>query len=410
MFTFSELQGEVKRGAIRDKASTEFDTTVKNAINRAINRIAKESRWRPLRKESSITTVASYSEGTGAVSVTEDSTSVTITGATLITDNIEVGRRINIGGSSLPYRISTITGETTLTLDRAYDGSTSTTQSYSILPQGTYNLPMQASHEIILWHEQYGAPRQLDYTTSQESFGYGLYEDTESIPTRYRMWGEDSVISQPLESSTLSIVSSSASDTTQTITIFGTVSNYPDYETLSLNGTNSVTSTKSFSSVERVVSNSTARVGRVTVTANSGNTTIAVLPVGATTREVKYCKIQIRPLPNGTYPIYCYYYKTPYMLVNNEDVHELGSDFDNAIIYLAISMVRGDTSQKEATTYLAMYKDELKVLRKYYLDKIDWLPRLTRSSLASGFQGKLHSNLNYSQIGTGGWFAPSSGR
>jgi len=406
MFVFSELQNEVKRGAVRDKSGTEFDTAVKSAINRAINRLSRECRWRPLRKESSFNTVTSYSEGSGAVSVTEDSANVTVTGATFVTDDIKVGRRINIGGSSKNYRISTITGETTLTLNQAYDGDTDTAETYSILAQGRYNLPIQASHHVIMWHEQYGNPHQMNYITSQQSFGYGLEEDTESIPTYYRMWGADSTLMQPRQASTISIVSSSASDTTQTITIFGTVSNYPDYETINLNGTTTATGSKSFSAVDRIVSNSTARVGRVTVSANSGNDTLAVLPVGATTREVKYYKVDIRPLPSAVFPMFVYYYKIPYMLVNDQDVHELGSDFDNAIIFLAIAIMRGETSQKESTTYLGMYKDELKSLKKFYLDKIDWLPRLKESSLTSPVS-YLHPAVSYAQMGNNGMFGPT---
>jgi len=223
------------------------------------------------------------------------------------------------------------------------------------------------------------------------------------------MWGEDTVISQIKTPSVVSIVSSSATDAACQITVFGTVSGYPDYEVLTINGTTTVNGTKSFSSVERVVANSTSRVGRITVTANSGNTTIAVLPVGNTTREVVYRKIQIRPLPTDEFPIYVYYYKTPYMLVNDGDVHELGEDFDSAIIYLATAIVRGETSQKEATTYLAMYKDELKVLRASHLDKIDWLPRLQSSGMFNKIGAFLHPAVSYGQIGRGGYFGPRVG-
>lgn len=407
MAIFGELQADVKRGAVRDKSGTEFDTAVKRAINRAVNRLSRECRWRPLRRESSLDTVTSYSTGTGAVSVTEDSADITVTGATFITDGIKVGRRINIGGSSKNYRIKYITGETTLTLDQVYDGDTDTAESYSILPQGEYNLPIQASHECILWHEQYGKPMPISYITSQESFGRGIEEDTTGIPSLYRMWGEDSVLAQLKEASVINVVSSSASDTSQTITIFGTVSGYPDYETISLTGTTTAAGSKSFTTVERVVSNATARVGRVTVSANTGNTTVAVLPVGATAREVKYRKIQIRPLPNAVFPIFCYYYKTPYLLVNDEDVHELGDDFDSAITYLAIAIMRGELSQKESTTYLGMYKDELKSLRRFYLDKIDWLPRLQSPFSLGSFGGYLHPAVSYGQIGGSGMFGPT---
>ena len=409
MFVYSELQDEVKRSAVRDKAGTEFDTGVKNAINRAIYRLAREARWRSLRRESTITTVTNYTTGTGAVSATKDSPNITVTGATFITDGIEINRRIDVGGSTRKFRIKQITGETTLVLNQDYDGTTSTTQSYEIYPQGTYNLPIQASHEVILWHEQYGHPYQLNYITSQESFASGLYEDITSIPTHYRMWGEDMVIEQVRQPSVISVVSSSASDTSQQITVFGTVSGYPDFETINVTGTASSSGSKTFSSIERVSANTSARTGRITVSANSGQDTIAVLPVGNTTREVRYRKIQIRPLPTNEFPIFVYYYKTPYMLVNDNDIHELGEDFDSAVVFLATAIMRGETSQKEGTTYLGMYKDELKTLKRSHIDKIDWLPRLQSGNLISKLGGRFHRAVSYGQIGTGGWFGPRVG-
>ena len=409
MFTYSELKAEVKRSAVRDKAGTEFDTAIANSVNRAINRISRECRWRPLRRESSFNTVTSYTDGTGACAATEDSASITVTGATFITDGVQIGRRIDIEGSSKNFRISAITGETTITLDQTYDGDTATDLTYEIMPQGEYNLPIRSSHHAFLWHEQYGHPFQLGYLTSQESLGSGLDEDTTGIPTHYRMWGEDSVIIQPRQASIVSIVSSSASDTSGTVTVFGTVSSYPDYESISLNGTTTVNGAKSFSAIERIVVGSTARVGRVTVSANSAADVLAVIPVGATLREVKYAKVMIRPLPSAVYPVFCYYYKVPDLLVNDADVHELGTDFDNAVVYLATAIMRGQTSQEEAKTFLAMYINEIKSLKRFYLDKIDWLPRLTKGSMVSDIGVFLHPAVSYGQIGTGGMFGPRIG-
>lgn len=407
MFIFSELQTEVKRSAVRNQAGTEFDTAVKNAINRAINQISREAKWRSLRRgPATITTVGAYTEGTGAVAVTEDSAAITVTGATFITDGVTIGRRIDVGGSSKKYRISSITGETTITLDQTYDGDDATDQSYSIYPQGEYNLPIQSDHQAYLWHEQYGTPTLMNYITEAESIGSGLWEDTTGTPTYYRMWGEDSVITQPRKASIVSVVSSSASDTTPVITIFGTVSGYPDSETVTVTGVTVANGSKSFTSVERVVASAAARVGRITVSANTAKDTIAVLPVGNTTREVKYSKIKIRPLPTVIFPLFVMYYKTPYMLVSDGDVHELGGAFDSAIINLATSIVRGENSQDEAKTYYALYTQDIKKLKNHYLDKIDWLPRLQPGAMTSRVGGGVHRNLSYGQMGTGGWFGP----
>ena len=409
MFTYTELQSEVKRSALRDKSGTEFDTTVKNTINRAIYRVAREANWRSLRRESSFNTVSTYTTGSGNVAVTNGSTTVTVTGATFLTDGITIGRRIKLGGSSKKYRISQVTGETTLVVDQAYDSTTSTSQTYSIYPQGQYNLPIQSSHRVFLWHEQYGHPFQMEYITAQEGFSRGFYEDTTSIPTRYRMWGEDMVIEQLRSPSALTVVSSDTSDTSISVTVFGIVAGYPDYETITTNasnGTTSVTGSKTFQSVERVSVENTTRTGRITVTANSGNTTVAVIPAGNTTKGIFYRKIEIRPLPSGAYPIFVYYYKTPYFLVNDNDIHELGPDFDNAIIYLSTALIDLGISKKESDRWFGLYKDEIRSLKKTNMDKIDWLPRLRQRDEGAYYGGRLHRTVEYGQIGTGGYYGP----
>ena len=399
MFTFSELQTEVLRGATRENSGTTFTTAAKNAINRALYIISRIARWRSLRRgPSTITTITSYTEGSGAVAATADSTSITVTGATFLTDDIVIGRRINISGSSTKFRIATITSETELTLDQAYDGTTATDATYSILPQQEYTLPIQADHQSLLWHEENGSPKQLEYITQQGQLQSSLYDDITGTPYCYTAWNESDVLIQLRQASIVSIVSSSASDTVPTVTVYGTVSGYPDYETITVTGTTAADGSKSFSSVERIVASATARVGRITVSGNSGDDVLGVLPVGNTTREVKYSKVKLYPLPDSAFQFYVQYYKTPYMLVNDADIHELGDAFDSAIINLAVSLLRGEQSQDEAKTYYALYLEDVKDLKKYYLDKIDWLPKLKPGMFSRGGR---NSSISYSQIGNG---------
>ena len=191
------------------------------------------------------------------------------------------------------------------------------------------------------------------------------------------MWGSDMVIEQIKSASVISVVSSSTSDTTQKVTVFGTVSGYPDYEQISLTGTTTANGTKSFSSIERVVKDAST-TGRITVSANTAGTTLAVLPVGDTTAGIIYRKINIWPLPNSVFPIQVYYYKDPYRLVNDYDVHDLGGDFDEAIILLSVSKIKYETSQVEGDRWYDMYKDEISNLRGTNVDKFDFFPHLLR--------------------------------
>ena len=256
--TYSDLKSEVKRRATKNQGGTQFDNGIGIAINTSIWRIARECRWRSLRRISTFDTVTSYTTGSGAVTVTNNSKNITVNGATFITNAIKIGRYVKFSGSGKYYKIVTITGETTFTIDQVYDGTTSSTATYSILPQEEYVLPIQIGHSAFLWHRAYGLPRQLGYTPDQAFYSSGALDVLTNIPVSYRMWGVDSILDKLRQPSVITIASSSSSDTNIPITIFGIVSGYPDYEIITTNssdGTTSVSGSKTFSSVERITKN-----------------------------------------------------------------------------------------------------------------------------------------------------------
>lgn len=398
---YSGLQEEVLRRATRNQSGGVYDDAAKNIINSSLFRVAREAKWRQLRREGQFETVAAYTTGSGGGTFTNDSKNVTIVGATFLTDNVQPGRLIKLQGDSYVNTIATITGETTLTLERAYAGTTvAGTGTYSIYPQEEYNLPIQSTHRCFLWHEQYGYPFLMEFTTDQTFIGSGITRDNGNIPTHYRMWGEDMVRNQVKSASTLAIASSDTNDTSIDVTIFGTVSGYPDYETITTNGTNGTTSvagTKSFSEVERVVKTSNT-VGRITVTADSGNTTVAVLTAGNITPGIMYSKVRLYPLPSDVFPINVWFYKDPYRLVNNNDVHELGQDFDEAIILLSVARINYENNKQAGDKFMLMYKDEIRSLKKKNIDKIDFL-RTLRRGMRVGHRGYPHRYLSPQQVG-----------
>jgi hypothetical protein len=400
--TFQELQDEVGRRAARNNA-TQFETAIKNIINTSLFRIGREAYWRVLRRKMTFSTKTSYTTGSGAVTVTNGSANVTITGATLLTDGIQIGRFIEFGGNSDDYTIAQITGETTLVLNKAYEGTSSTAETYAILPQEEYNLPIQATHRSFLWHEDYGYPYQLKYVTDQDFFSRGIDRTEINTPVAYRMWGVDMVIEQLKAPSVITVVSSSASDTSKVVTIHGIVSGYPDYEEITSNGITPVSGTKSFSSVERVVK-SGVTVGRISVTANSGNTTVAVIPVGDITEGIQYRKLQLYPLPSRVFDIHVHYYKDVYSLVSDYDVHELGAEFDEAIILLSSAKIQFETGQQEGVNFYSLYQDEIKSLKRTNVDKVDYLTKLGGSQHNDSSM-YVHPFLKYGQLG--GFYGPT---
>lgn len=399
MLTFKDLQDEIKRRATRDQGGTQFENAVKNVINSSLFRISREAPWRCLRRHSTITTIPDYVTGTnyGYATLTSSSNIVTISNGRLRTDKIAINRRIKFSTSSIYYSIDNIISDTQLVLDQDYSSASCTNSNYSIYPQGEYNIPIQASHRMFLWHEDYGYPLKLQFMTDQTFYDQSLYLTEKGTPIYYRMWGEDMVEEQITSATNLSISSSSTSDTTQQVTIFGTVSGYPDSEVVSLNGTTTVTTSNLFTQVERVSKNALT-TGRITITGNSASTTVSVIPSGDITAGVKYKKIYLYPLPEREFKLHCNYYKDPYRLVKDGDIHEMGQDFDEAIILLSVSKIKGETEQAGAGSFYSMWQDEMRTLRRVNMDKIDWFPTLHRPDY--GYSNQIHPILSYNQIGS----------
>ncbi len=408
MFTFKDLQDEIKRRATRDQSGTQFDTAVKNLINTTLFRISREAYWRALRRQSSFDTVSEYTEGTGAVTVSDGSASVSVTGATLETDLVNVGRYVQLGGSTKLYQIETITDETDFTVNVAYDGDDATDQEYKIYGQHEYNAPIQSGRIALIWHEEEGYAQILDYLPRSEFLSTGIVVPEGATPTHYTMWGESMAIQQPNQGKTLEVLSSSASDTSIAITIFGIVSGFPDFETITVTGTSAVSGSKVFTSVERIVKASTS-VGRITVRDSDINRTIATIPANDTTAGLLYKKLQLWPCPDSVFPINSMYYKDPYRLVNDNDVHELGHNFDEAIILMCVAKIKYESNQKEGDRFVQMYADEIKSLKKDNADKLDWIPTLRRQrENPRASRTFLHRHLSFLQVGP--YFGPATRR
>jgi hypothetical protein len=405
---FKYIQDEIKRRALKNQAGTEFDEEIKNVANASLKRVGREAKWRQLRRKTYFDTVTSYTSGTGYMAVTQSSSTFTLstTAGSFWTDKIEVGRKINFGTSSWNYTIRTLSTATSGTIDVLYRGTTSTATTYEIYPQEEYNLPVQVDHRCILWHEDYGYPFRMHYIPDQTFFDAGVNLTEKNTPTHYRMWGENSAMAQPTTATPLTITLSSTTDAAVEVTIAGKVAGYPRYEKVVVStGTTSNTAYE-FESVE-MTSKDSNTAGTITITGSRSGYTVAVLPAGDTTANIKYSKVQIYPLPNRVFPINVFYYKDTYKMVNDDDIHELGENFNEAIILLSVAKFKYQDSQAEGDKWKDMYDDEIASLKKTNVDKIDWLPILERPN-----QGRtdpfVTKGLLYRQAG--GSYGPASRR
>jgi hypothetical protein len=405
MFLFSDLQSEVSRRATLNQGGTQFTIAIQNTINSSLFRVARERPWRVLRRKTTFSTITSYTTGSPNAILTNNSATVTVTGATFLTDNVAIGRKVKFSGSGTFYYITQFPSETTMTLDQPFIGTSSSNNIYEILPQEEYNLPPEVSHRMFMWHEMYGYPFKLQYITDQDFYSHSAYLSIKYIPTHYRMWNEDMIMKQLTYPSVVTVVSSSASDTSIPITVTGYVAGFPDWEVINTNGVTPVSGAKVFQSVERI-SKGLPTIGMITATGNAAKDMLAVMPTGDTTAGILYKKVQLYALPLYAQPIHVQYYKDPYRLVNPNDIHELGQEFDEAIILLAVSKLKAEQNmEQEADRFFNLYKDELKTLISNNCDKLDFFPSLKRPKNTA--QDMLvSSNLLFRQAGA--FYGPSS--
>lgn len=137
-----------------------------------------------------------------------------------------------------------------------------------------YIMPQDFETELSVVDKTNG--RLLSRIDSQQlAEHYFSQLDDQGVVTHYIVL-DKTVRNQPTANSTLSIVSSSASDT-QTVYVKGFDSNgYEDYETVTLTGTTPVVTTKTYSRIT-MIAKSAVTVGVITITSNSGAVTVAIL-------------------------------------------------------------------------------------------------------------------------------------
>lgn len=160
------------------------------------------------------------------------------------------------------------------------------------------------------------------------------------------------VRSQPSSSSTISVVSSSASDSTQTVRIKGYDSNGVQLEeSITLNGTSAQTSSNSYVEIQSITK-SASTVGRITVTSNSGAVTVAILAPADLSYMVKV--VRLNYTPNGAITVKMPYIILPYPLV---------SDYDQPVIDAADVIELGATMK--AWRYKRQFQKAMEYERQY---------------------------------------------
>lgn len=153
--------------------------------------------------------------------------------------------------------------------------------------------------------------------------------DEEGVPERFSLFGKSEVKAQNSVASQVTVTSSSAADTTQSVRVIGNVSDVETAESISLNGVAAVNSVNTFD-INGVIGVrlSGSCTGNITVTA--GVTTLVVIPSGKF--FMMYQPIKLGPLPSSTDSLRVTYLQGPRPMISEYDIPDLPPEFHSLII------------------------------------------------------------------------------
>jgi hypothetical protein len=180
------------------------------------------------------------------------------------------------------------------------------------------------------------AGRELEYRAA----GSVDEADPQATSTGTPLWfyfkGEEYVTAQPVVAGAVSVVSSSSSDTTQKVRIWGKSGGVDTTEVLTLNGLSPVAGTVSWdvNGLYSVAKDGTTS-GRVT--ASRGAATVSVLAPHVTANERH--PLYLWPVPADADVVDVLGYRAPRPLVNAEDIPDLPQIFHEAVLVGAV--IRG---------------------------------------------------------------------
>jgi len=173
------------------------------------------------------------------------------------------------------------------------------------------------------------------YEMSQQD--YRLIQPDTTItgtPSAFIWTGRQEVAAQPSNASSLFVVSSSASDTTQTCYVTGVITGgYPVTASVTLTGTTAVNVASATSTWERVDKFylSAVAVGTVTLTEDSGGgATLGVIPIGQTTTD--YTGFSLWMTPSSVITYYVDIVRAVTDLAQSTDVPVLPEDFHDVLL------------------------------------------------------------------------------
>lgn len=171
-----------------------------------------------------------------------------------------------------------------------------------------------------------------------EELGVDWNNDTGSAD-RYILTANQQVQAQPTSSSTVTIVSTSASDTSSnscTVIVRGETSNGVTSETITATGTSNATSTNSFTTILQITKTGTW-AGTLTVTAGA----VTLLKLFATEYGRNYRRLETLRIPTPGETIEYRFYRQPNSLSNDRDLPNIPPPFQELTVFDSLLLIAG---------------------------------------------------------------------
>ncbi len=152
--------------------------------------------------------------------------------------------------------------------------------------------------------------------------------DNSANPFQYTSHGSSPIKRIISTAETLNLVSSDAGDTSPVVEIWGLVSGEELNESVTLNGTTTVTTTNTFSRITRIGTESsiidTSRAGNITISGTTSSTEYAVIPTFE--KDSRYQAIRLDSSSNANDTLSIVYKKKVRKLINDGDTLEIPAD------------------------------------------------------------------------------------
>jgi len=341
---------------------------VNRAIQIALERVYQFTDWPYYLQWGSIRTTATYT--TGAAKVTNGSK--TVTGVDTVWTSAMIGRKFRHSDEAAYYRITAVGGDTSLTIDNEYQGTTDVVGSSYTIYKDEYRLAsdMDKNKTAI----------QIQNRVPMVDLPPGEFDKQMPVPQSY---------ADPI----YQVQSGTKLDTytTGTVTCSGT--------TITGIGT-------AWSSVEGLGRMSRIIIGSNAYTVKSVNSDTSITTYEALTAisvgttyviELRNVIVQLYQIPDAARMLYYRYYRIPEIMANDYDNPDMPSHWDWVLIYGALSMTflqKGDVTkgtewcQQEFEKGLALMKNKVgsfvanRIYKKQCVDKAGSRPGvgLERSS------------------------------